>query len=317
VSTISNVSVNTTKSSREDALQAAARSRRARRRRQILVAYAFLAPSLIIFLLFRHIPAVASLILGLFNWSMLAPPQFVGLTNYVTLLHDSVFWRALENTVVYAIMAVPTDIIIALGLAVLLNQKLPGTKFFRMAYFIPVVTATAIVAIVWRWLYQSDGVVNGVLQAFRLPPVNWLSDPHFALPAIAIMAVWQHVGFNMLILLAGLQSIPVEMEEAARINGAGRWATFRYVTLPLLRPVIVLTVILTTIGSFQVFDAAYVMTGGGPFYATTTLVFYAYQQAFEQYSMGYAAAIAFVLFLIILAISLLQRRILRGDEDVY
>jgi ABC-type sugar transport system permease subunit len=314
---MANFSVNTTLATHKGAAQAAAHARRARRRRQIWIAYAFLAPSLIIFLIFRHAPAVASLIMGFFDWSLLAPPQFVGLSNYTALLHDPVFWRSLGNTGAYTLMTVPVDIIISLGLAALVNLKLPGLRIFRLAYFIPVVTATAIISVVWRWLYQPAGLVNEVLHVVGVPTIDWLSDTRFALPAIAVMAIWQQVGFNMLIFLAGLQSIPAELEEAARIDGAGRWAVFRNVILPLLRPVIVLAVILTTIGSFQVFDAAYVMTEGGPFYATTTLVFYIYQQAFEQYSMGYAAAIAFVLFLIILAISLLQRRILRGDEDVY
>lgn len=314
---MANLSVHTTLATRTSAVQMAAHARRARRRRQILIAYAFLAPSLIIFLVFRHIPAVASLILGFFDWSLLAPPQFVGLSNYAALLHDSVFWLSLGNTAAYTLMTVPVDIVISLALAALVNLKLPGLRIFRLAYFIPVVTATAIISVVWRWLYQPSGLVNEVLHIFGVPMIDWLADTRFALPAIAAMAIWQHVGFNMLIFLAGLQSIPIELEEAARIDGAGHWAVFRNVTLPLLRPVIVLAVILTTIGSFQVFDATYVMTNGGPFYATTTLVLYIYQQAFEQYSMGYAAAIAFVLFLIILVISLLQRRILRGDDDVY
>ncbi|MBO0779838.1 MAG: sugar ABC transporter permease [Ktedonobacteraceae bacterium] len=308
---------NTTLYPQTQGKQSTAHALRARRRRQILIAYAFLAPSLIIFLVFRHLPAAGSLIMGFFDWTGISTPDFIGLTNYNNLLHDQVFWRALGNTVEYTAIVVPSEVVLALGLAVLLNQKLPGLKIFRMAYFIPVVTATAIVAIVWRWLYQPAGLANEILQIFHIPAINWLADGRFALPSVAIMAIWQHTGFNMLIFLAGLQSIPAEMEETARINGAGRWNTFRYVTLPLLRPVIVLAVILTTISSFQVFDSAYVMTGGGPFYATTTLVFYAYQQAFEQYSMGYASAIAFFLFLIILAISLLQRRVLRGDEDVY
>jgi len=290
---------------------------RARRRRQALIAYAFLAPSLVIFIIFRHGPAVASLILGFFEWSIVDPPRFVGLGNYASLLKDSIFWRALRNTVVYTLLTVPSDILLSLGLAVLLNQKLPGLKLFRLAYFAPVVTATAVVAIVWRWLYQPAGLVNGALGAIGLPAVNWLSSPTWALPAIAIMAVWKHAGYNMLIFLAGLQGIPVELEEAARIDGAGRWAVFRNVTLPLLRPVFVLVTILTTIGSFQVFDAAYVMTNGGPYYATTTLVYYIYSNAFDRYQMGYAAAISFVLFWIILAVSLLQRRFLKGGEDVY
>lgn len=293
------------------------RARRAQRRRQIWIAYAFLAPGLIIFVIFRYLPAFASLLLGFFDWSLLAPPQFIGLANYTALFQDQVFWRALGNTAAYTLMTVPTDIVISLALALLLNQKLPGMRIFRLAYFIPVVTATAIVSVIWRWLYQPEGLVNAVLHLFGVPAINWLADSRFALPAIAVMAVWKHVGFNMLLFLAGLQAIPAEVEEAARIDGAGRWARFRSVTFPLLRPILVLAVVLTTISSFQVFDATYVMTNGGPFYATTTLVFYAYQQAFDQYSMGYAGAIAFVLFMIILLLSLLQRLILRGDDDVY
>lgn len=290
---------------------------RQRRRRQTLVAYAFLAPSLIIFLVFRHGPAVSSLFLGFFEWSIVDTPRFVGLANYDRLLNDEIFWRALRNTVAFTLMTVPADIAISLGLALLLNQGLRGLTFFRLAFFVPVVTATAIVAVVWRWLYQPAGLVNGVLEALGVPAINWLSDPQWALPAIAVMAVWKNVGFNMLIFLAGLQGIPAVYEEAARIDGAGRGSIFRNITLPLLRPVFVLVTILTTIGSFQVFDSAYVMTNGGPFYATTTLVFYIYSNAFDQYQMGYAAAVAFVLFWIILAISLLQRRFLKGGDDVY
>lgn len=295
----------------------ASRPRRLRRRRNTLVAYAFLAPSLAVFIVFRHGPALASLLLGFSDWSLVEQPRFVGLDNYNRLLHDEVFWRSLTNTLEYALYAVPPDVLLALALALLLNQNLRGLKLFRLAYFIPVVTATAIVAIVWRWLYQPAGIVNGALQTLGFPPVLWLADPDLALPAIAAMAVWKHVGFNMLIFLAGLQAIPIELEEAARIDGAGRWSIFRNVTLPLLRPIVVLATILTTIGSLQVFDAAYVMTAGGPFYATTTLVYYAYSRAFDQYQMGYASAVAFVLFSIILAVTLLQRRILKGDEDVY
>jgi len=295
----------------------AARAGRAQRRHKALVAYAFLAPSLIIFMVFRQGPAVASLLLGFFDWSLVTRPEFVGLDNYVDLANDGIFWRALQNTVVYTLLAVPPDIVLALGLAVLLNQSLPGLRIFRLAYFSPVVTATAIIAIVWRWLYQPTGIINGVLQTIGLAPLSWLSDPDLALPAIALMSIWKHVGFNMLIFLAGLQAIPVDLEEAARIDGAGRWSIFRNITLPLLRPVIVLATILTTIGSLQVFDAAYVMTAGGPYYATTTLVYYTYTKAFGQYQMGYASAIAFILFCIILIVTLLQRRILKGDEDVY
>lgn len=293
------------------------RARSSRRRRQTLTAYAFLLPSLIIFLVFRLGPAAASLLLGFFEWSVVDDPRFIGLDNYQRLVADDIFWKALRNTALFVVLTVPTDVVLALILAVLLNQRLPGMVVFRLAYFVPVVTATAVVAVVWRWLYQPQGMVNGALGVFGMDPIVWLSDPDWALPAIAVMAVWKHVGFNMLILLAGLQAIPSDFEEAARVDGAGPVSIFFGVTLPLLRPVIVLVTILTTIGSFQVFDAAYVMTNGGPFHATTTLVYYIYQSAFDRYQMGYAATVAFALFLIILAISILQRRFLRGGEDVY
>ena len=294
------------------------RKRKSRRiSRQTLVAYAFLAPSLILFLIFRHGPAAFSLVLSFFDWTMVDDPEFVGTQNFTQLARDDVFWKALWNTVKYTVFAVPPDIIIALGLAVLLNQQLRGMKFFRLAYFIPVVTSGALVAIVWRWLYQPRGIINGFLLDLGLTPQAWLTDTSLVLPSIAAMAVWKHVGFNMLILLAGLQSIPPELEEAARLDGAGRTRIFFNITLPLLKPVIVLATILTTIGSFQMFDAAFVMTGGGPFYASTTLVYYTYLKAFNQYQMGYGATIALVLFLIILAVTLIQRRVLKGDEDVY
>jgi multiple sugar transport system permease protein len=294
------------------------RQRKGRRiGRQNLVAYAFLAPSLLLFLIFRHGPAVFSLILSLFNWTMVDDPEFVGTQNFTNLWHDEIFWKALRNTVKYALYSVPPDIIIALVLAVLLNQQLRGMTFFRLAYFVPVVTSGALVAIVWSWLYQPRGIINGLLVDIGLTPQRWLTDIDLVLPSIAAMAVWKHVGFNMLILLAGLQSIPAEIEEAARLDGAGRYRIFFNITLPLLRPVLVLTTILTTIGSLQMFDAAFVMTGGGPFYGSTTLVYYIYLKAFDQYQMGYGATIAFVLFLIILVVTLIQRRVLKGDEDVY
>jgi multiple sugar transport system permease protein len=293
------------------------RSGPVRGRRQTRVAYTFLAPTILMFLVFRHGPAVFSLILSMFDWTMVDDPRFVGLKNFRRLATDEIFWKALWNTVRYTVYAVPPDIIIALFLAVMVNQQLHGMRFFRIAYFIPVVTATAIVAIIWQWMYQPNGIVNGVGGWFGVEPRFWLSDPSTVLPAIAAMAVWKHVGFNMLIFLAGLQSIPGELEEAARLDGASRWRVFVNIKLPLLRPVIVLATILTTIGSFQVFDSAYVMTAGGPFYASTTLVYYTYTKAFTQYQMGYGAAIAFVLFIIVLAVTLLQRAILKGDDDVY
>jgi ABC-type sugar transport system permease subunit len=279
------------------------------------VAAAFLAPSLVVFLCFRHLTGAASLLLGFLDWPVVGAPKFVGLANYANLIKDSVFWIALQNTAAYAVMTVPVDVPLALALALLLNQGLPGSRLFRLAFFVPFLTSTAIVAVVWRGLYHPDGPVNAMLRAAHLPAPDWLTDPRFALPAIAIMAIWKHVGFNILVFLAGLQTIPAELEEAARLDGAGSVGVFRCVTLPLLRPAVLLVVVLTTIASFQVFDAAYVMTGGGPFYATTTVVFAVYQIAFVQSQLGYAAAVGVVLFMIILTVSLLQRRLLTVGED--
>jgi multiple sugar transport system permease protein len=287
------------------------------RRREALVAFAFLAPSLVVFLVFRHLPAVGGLVLGLFDWPVVGTPQFVGIANFSALFQDSVFWTALINTGVYTLLTVPVDVVLSLGLAVLLNQKLPGMRVFRLAFFIPFITSTAVVAVVWKAIYEENGAVNEVLRTLHLPTGEWLTDPDLALVAIAAMAVWKHVGFNMLILLAGLQAIPAELEEAARIDGANQPQVFFRIVLPLLSPVLLLVIILTTIESFQVFDAAYVMTGGGPGQATNTLVFYVYNSAFVQLEMGYAAAMAFVLFVIILAVSLLQRRFVRGSEGAY
>jgi multiple sugar transport system permease protein len=287
------------------------------RRRRALIGWAFLTPTLIVFVFFRHLPAIAGLGLGLFDWSVLGTPHFVGLDNYVSLARDPVFWIALKNTTVYTLMVVPVDVAASLVLAYLLNQRLPGLRFFRLAFFIPFLTSTAVVALVWHALYLPDGPINTILAAMHLPTPNWLGEPRTALTAIAVMAIWKHLGFNMLVLLAGLQAIPPELEEAVRIDGAGSLAVFRYVTFPLLQPVLLVVTILTTIDSFQVFDAAYVMTQGGPFYATTTMVFYVFQLAFVQFQMGYAAAVGFELLVIILAVSLLQRWLIRGEIHAY
>jgi multiple sugar transport system permease protein len=287
------------------------------KRRRALTAYGFLAPSLVIFLVFRHGPGVASIFLGFFDWSLLDRPHFVGLNNYAALVRDSLFWRALWNTLAYTFFTVPVDVVLSVGLAVALNRRMRGISLVRLAYFLPVITATAIVAVLWKWLYAPTGLVNGLFALFGVQAIPWLSSVTWALPAISVMAIWKHVGFNILILLAALQAIPAELEEAARLDGARPWSMFWRVTLPLLRPVLVLVTILTTINSFQVFDAAYVMTAGGPFYATTTLVYYIYQTAFLQFQMGYASSVAVVLFGLIFVSSLLQRLILRGDRDVY
>ena len=233
-------------------------------------------------------------------------PQWVGLANFRTLIHDEIFWKALRNTLWYTLFAVPPDIAIAMLLAVLINQKLRFMRLFRLAYFVPVVTATAIVAVVWQWLYTPTGIINGVFKELGFEPRFWLSDPGTVLPALAVMAIWKHVGFNMLIFLAGLQSIPAELEEAARLDGAGRVRIFFTITLPLMRPVVVLATILTTIGSFQVFDSAYVMTGGGS--GTSLLANTFFVELFEFGDAGRAAAVVVVLMIAVVSVMIYQMR---------
>lgn len=287
---------------------------RRRHRRATWLALAFLAPTLVIFFGFRNVPALGGLAMSLFDWPIIGPRTFVGLDNFTALAHDPLFWAALKNTLGFTALTVPATVLIALGLASIVNQHLPGMRLFRLALFIPFITSTAVVAIVWKSMYAPNGAVNEVLRSLNLPTADWLSDPTLALPAVAVMAVWKQVGFNMLILLAGLQTVPEELKEAARLDRANWFQVYVRIVLPLMAPIVLLVTILTTIDSFQVFDATYVMTGGGPGYSTTTLVYYIFNSAFVDLRMGYAAAIALALLVVILTISLIQRRLFRSSE---
>lgn len=287
---------------------------RRRRRRETWLALAFLAPTLLIFFGFRNLPALGGLAMSLFNWPIIGTRTFVGFANFTALTHDPLFWAALKNTLVFTALTVPATVVLALFLATIVNQRLPGMRIFRLALFIPFITSPAVVAIVWKGMYAPSGAVNQVLSSLHLPTADWLSNPNLALPAVAAMAIWKQVGFNMLILLAGLQTVPEELKEAARIDRANWFQIYFRIVLPLMAPIVLLVTILTTIDSFQVFDATYVMTGGGPGYATTTLVYYIFNSAFVDLRMGYAATIALALLVVILTISLIQRRLFRSSE---
>jgi multiple sugar transport system permease protein len=286
-------------------------SRLTLRRQATIAGYLFLLPNIVGFLIFSSIPVLVTLVISLLDWDMIRTPTFVGLQNYQNLLAaDPVFRQVLGNTVYYVLGTVPAGMILSLGLALAMNTRLRGVTFFRAVFFIPVITSSVAVAMIWRWLYNRDfGLINTVLLAFDLPSVPWLSSSAWAMPAVILMAIWKRVGYDMVIYLAGLQAIPPSLYEAAEIDGAGRWHRFRHITLPLLTPTTFFILIISIIGSFQVFDLAFVLTSGGPGNATNTIVMYVYNQAFQFFHMGYAAAVAWILFIVILAITLIQWRI--------
>lgn len=279
-------------------------------RQEELLAYLFIMPSLLGFVIFLVVPMVASLGISFYDWELLSPPQFVGLKNFGALFTDVIFRDVVINTAYYTFGLVPLNLVVSLGLAVWLNTRLRGLMWYRAAFFLPVITVTVAVALIWRWMYEPRaGIINTGLRAIGLPGPAWLGDPHWAMAAIIIMSVWKGFGYNMVLFLAGLQGIPITIYEAAMLDGANAWQRFWKITLPLLSPMVFLAVVLTVISSFQVFDQAYVMTNGGPANATNTIVLYIYQNGFQYFRMGYASAIAWVLFGVIFLFTLAQMRL--------
>jgi multiple sugar transport system permease protein len=280
------------------------------RRTEAWTAWAFLLPNLLGFLVFTFLPVLAALLISFTAWDLLRPPTWVGLDNYLRLAQDPLFHRVLRNTLLYVLGTVPVQMVLALLVALALNQRLPGQTFFRTAYFMPVVASTVAVALVWRWIFHADfGLLNSFLYMVGVDnPPNWLSSTRWALPAIIIMSIWQQIGFSMVLFLAGLQGVPASLHEAAKIDGGNAWQRFWSITLPMLSSTTFFVLVISIINSFQVFDQAFIMTEGGPANATNTLVFNIYRYAFQFFQMGYAAAMAWVLFAIIFVVTLLQFR---------
>jgi multiple sugar transport system permease protein len=263
-------------------------------------ALAFLAPTLIGLALLSAGPILGTLAISLTKWDLLTAPTFVGFDNFGALLSDDRFLKALRNTFFYTIVSVPVGLAIALGLALALNQAVRGIAFVRTAYFLPVVTSTIAIALVWQWIYNADsGLLNQVLGVFGIPAQKWLTNPTLAMPSIIAMSIWQGLGVNVIIFLAGLQAIPTELLDAASVDGAGRWARFRHVTLPLLTPAIFFTGVLALIAGFQVFDQIYVLIKPRPTDATITVVYFIYENGFKFFKMGYASAASWILFAIV------------------
>ncbi len=289
--------------------------------RDDLVGWAFAAPFVILFVVFLAFPILASFLLSFTSFGLrdIANPvgtSVIGIKNYVDLFADPKFWKALFNTFYFVVVGVPVTLAIGLLIATALSRGV--TRFrtaFRVGYYLPVITSIVAIAVVWRFLLNPDaGLINMLLGGLGIKGPAWLADPVFAMPSIIAMAVWRNLGFAMVVFLAGLQTIPASLYEAAGIDGAGRWQAFRYVTIPMLRPTILFMTVITTIGYLQLFEEPFVMTKGGPLDATLSITMYMYQQGFTFFHQGYASAIAYVLFVIVALIAFLQFKFLRSDE---
>ncbi len=272
-------------------------------------ALAFLAPTLVGLAVLSAGPILATLAISLTKWDLLTAPKLIGLDNFLALLSDDRFLKALRNTFFYTVVSVPIGLAIALGLALALNTKVRGIAFIRTAYFLPVVTSTIAIALVWQWIYSADsGLLNQVLGIFGITSQKWLSDPTLAMPSIIAMSIWQGLGVNVIIFLAGLQAISSDLLDAASVDGAGSWARLRNVTLPLLTPSVFFTGVLSLIGSFQVFDQIFVLAKPRPTEATITVVYFIYENGFKFFKMGYASAASWILFLIVAFFTVLYFR---------
>jgi multiple sugar transport system permease protein len=278
----------------------------------------FVTPALSLIALFFFVPVMAALVLSFTDFDIyvlgdFSTLRFVGFDNYIRIIHDPMFWLALRNTLYFVVIGGSLSVVFSLAVALLVNHGAVMLRgLFRTLLFLPVVTTLVAVAVVWRYLYhQRYGALNWLLEQFGVGPIDWLGDTHWAMPAIILMAIWKNFGFNMIIFIAGLQSVPDRLYEAARLDGAGTWAQFRYITLPLLFPTFLFVSVITMIGYFQLFAEPYLMTQGGPSNRTLSLGLLMFNEGFRWWNMGYASALAFVLFVIILLVTLIQARLSR------
>jgi multiple sugar transport system permease protein len=286
-------------------------------------AWLLAGPALIVIGVFFFLPVCAALVLSLTDFDLYALAsiknlRFVGLDNYLQLLRTPLFWKALWNTLFFVVAGVPLSIAASLGAALLINSRHAWFKpLFRTVFFAPVVTSMVAVAVIWRYLYHTRyGFINYVLDGLGVPPLDWLGDPHLAMPAIILFAVWKNFGYNMIIFLAGLQCIPPDLYEAAELDGARRLAMLRHITLPALAPTMFMVSLLTMTGYFQLFAEPYVMTQGGPLQSTVSVLYFMYEQGFKWWNLGSATAVAFILFVLMFGVTLLQLRFAgRGLEE--
>jgi len=284
-----------------------------RKLRDWLTFIAFTAPNFLLLIVFTFWPVAYSFYLSFYRWNMVAPTKkWLGVENYTAMIQDPVFWQTLVNTTLLAAGTVFITLGIALFLAILLNQKIRGRTAYRAIIFSPTFTTSVAIAMVWSWIFDPYyGLLKLPLSWVGIESPGWLLDPRWALPAVMIVVIWANIGYDMVIFLAGLQAVPADLYEAARVDGASLWALFRHITFPLLSPTTFFLVIVSIIGAFKAFDIVAVMTGGGPLNSTNVYVYYLYQNAFRWFKTGYASALAVVLFAIILVITIFQMRLSR------
>jgi len=285
-------------------------------RYQAIMGYLFIAPSVVLYIIFTGIPIISAFYLSFTNYDVLSTAKWVGLKNYKKLLDDEIFITSLLNILFYVVMYVPLMVVCSLLIALLLNRKLPGTNLFRTIYYIPGLTSSIAAATVWMWILNPEyGLLNQILSYVGITGPAWLANTSTAMISIVIVTLWQGIGGNMVIYMAGLQGIPATLYESAKLDGAYKWQLFFYITLPGLRPTTFFIFIMSMIGSFQLFDQAFAMTQGGPGYATTTPVYLIYNEGFNQLNMGYASAMAFALFVIILVFSIINFRLNSSEQE--
>jgi multiple sugar transport system permease protein len=285
-------------------------------RRTIAAGWWFVLPALLVLALFFFLPVLAALAMSFTDFDLYALTdlgnlRFVALANYAALLQSPLFWKSLGNTLYFVVVGVPLSIAVSLGAALLVNARVARCKgLFRTVFFAPVVTTLVAVAVVWRYIFHTRyGFLNYALDSVGIGFIDWMGNPHWAMPAIIVLAVWKNFGYNMIIFLAALQSIPEDLYEAARIDGASGWQTFWHITLPGLRPVLLLVSLLTMTGYFQLFAEPYVMTEGGPLQSTLSVLYFMYEEGFKWWNLGRSSAVAFLLFLLIFAVTVVQLRL--------
>ena len=281
-----------------------------------ILPYLLVSPYIIHLLVFVAFPVFFSVYLTFNKWNIISPMEFIGVGNFVRVFQDRLFFTAIYNTLKFLVVHIPLQIIVALLLAEILNQKIILRPFFRAAFFLPVVVSGVVVSMLWQQLYGFDtGILNRLLSSFGLGKIGWLVNPDMAMISIAIMATWKNVGLYIILFLVGLQTVPPQYYEAADLEGASHWQKFWYITLPMINPTIFMVVILSTIGGFSLFIEPYIMTGGGPLNSTLSAVLYIYKQAFTNYHMGYAATLGFFFAFIILAVVVVQKRFIEKGES--
>lgn len=283
--------------------------------RKKLIPYLLVSPYIIYFLVFVAFPVGFSVYLTFNNWNIISPMEFAGLSNYKRLFSDALFLKAVFNTLIFLAIHIPLQIVIALFLAELLNQKIKFRGFFRAAFFLPVIVSGVVVTILWQQLYGFDtGLLNRLLVKIGLAKIGWLTDPNWAMPSIAVMATWKNVGLYVILFLVGLQTVPPQYYEAAELEGATHLQKFFRITLPIINPTIFMVIVLSTIGGFSLFIEPYVMTGGGPLNSTVSAVLYIYKQGFFYHHMGYAATLGFFFALLILSVVMIQKKFVEKDK---